>query len=382
MSRLHKAIYMPSAGKHEIRTIKDPYVPKTAQSLVEVHYSAINPADTRHSYMNMTEYVAGYEFAGTVRDVGPDSPFKVGQDIFGISVPYDHRPNYLGAHQTFLLAEPFMAFGRPSHLDPITAVTLLAGAGTSIDGLFNELGYGFPIAGIKGDDPTDQPILIWGGAGAVGQAAIQLAKAAGFNPIITTASPQNHEALKKLGATEVFDYRSPSVVADIRASIKSSGKSLKTVFDAVASGLGIFDGLTAEEEKAVQDKYDQSSPGLARQCCDPDLPSNDLRLTAVLPVTKDPTWSFCLNFRKVELMDLGVDVKDRSDEERRAAEEKMKEGQQRIEQSLHWLIENHEQYWEAPRTKIVKGLEEGLQGIRDVWSGKMSRVKVVIDHRA
>ncbi|KAM0261731.1 hypothetical protein ACHAPA_009625 [Fusarium lateritium] len=382
MPRPHKAIYVPSTDKHEIRTIKDPYIPKAAQSLVEVQYSAVNPADTRHYYMNMTEYVAGYEFTGTVRDVGPDSPFKVGREIFGISLPYDHRPNYLGAHQTFLLAEPFMAFERPSHLDPITAVTLLAGAGTSFDALFNELGYGFPAAGIEGDDPKDQPILIWGGAGAVGQAAIQVAKATGFNPIITTASPQNHEALKKLGATEVFDYRSPSVVADIRASIKSSGKSLKTVFDAVASGLGIFDGLTAEEEKAIQDKYDQSSPGLARQCCDPDVPSNELRLTAVLPVTKDPTWSFCLNFRTVQLMDLGAGVKDRSDEERHAAEKKTREAQRRIEQGLHWLFENHGQYWEAPRTKTVKGLEEGLQGIRDVWSGKMSREKVVIDHRA
>ncbi|KAM0238295.1 hypothetical protein ACHAP5_008760 [Fusarium lateritium] len=381
MSRPHKAIYMPSTGKFEIRTIKDPYVPKTAQSLVEVQYSAINPADTRHFYMNMVEYVAGYEFTGTVRHVGPDSPFKVGQDIFGISLPYDHRPNYLGAHQSFLLAEPLMAFERPSHLDPLTAVTLLAGAGTSIDALFNELGYGFPAADIEGDDPTDKPILIWGGSGAVGQAAIQLAKAAGFSPIIATASPQNHEALKKLGATEVFDYRSPSVVADIRASLRSSGKSLKTVFDAVASGLGIFDGLTAEEEKAVQDKYDQSSPGLARQCCDPDVPSDELRLTAVLPVTKDPTWSFCLNFRTVEFMDLGVDVKGRSDKERRVAEEKTKEAQRRIEQGLHWLIENHEQYWEAPRTKIVRGLDEGLQGISDVWNGKMSREKVVIDHR-
>ncbi|KAF5667076.1 ToxD-like protein [Fusarium heterosporum] len=382
MSRPHKAIYMPSPGKHEIRTIQDPYVPEAAQSLVEVQYSAINPADTRHSYMNMTEYVAGYEFTGTVRDIGPESPFKVGQDIFGISTPYDHRPNHLGAHQTFLLAEPLMSFERPSHLDPITAVTLLAGAGTTFDALFNELGYGFSLAGIEGTNPKDEPILIWGGAGAVGQAAIQIAKAAGFGPIFTTASPQNHEALKKLGATEVFDYRSPSVVEDIRAAVRSCGKPLKTGFDAVASGLGIFDGLTEEQEKAVQDKYDQSSPALTRQCCDPDVPSDELRLTAVLPVTKDPTWSFCLNFRPIEMLDIGGEVQDRSNEEMKAAEEKLRVAQRRIEQGIHWLIKNHEQYWEAPRARVVKGLEEGLQGIHDVWSGKTSREKLVIDHRA
>jgi len=29
----------------------------------------------------------------------------------------------------------------------------------------------------------------------------------------------------------------------------------------------------------------------------------------------------------------------------------------------------------------LKGVEEGLQGIRDVWNGKVSREKLVIDHR-
>ncbi|KAF4947312.1 hypothetical protein FSARC_14007 [Fusarium sarcochroum] len=381
MSRPNKAIWMLSQGKHEIRTIQEPYIPKAAQSLVEVQYSAINPADTRHSHMGMSEYVAGYEFTGTVREVGPDSPFKVGQDIFGFSTPYDHRPIYLGAHQSFLLAEPFLSFERPSHLDPITAVTLLAGGGTAIDALFNTLGYGFPIAGLEGDDPKDQPILIWGGAGAVGQAAIQLAKAAGFSPILTTASPHNHDALKKLGATEAFDYKSPTVVEDIHASVKSTGKSLKTVFDAVSSGLGIFEGLSKEEEKAIQDKYDQSSPALARRSCDPSVPESELRLTAVLPVTKDPSWTFCLNFRIIEMIDHGSGERDRSTEEKQAEEDKWREWQRRSDQGLEWLIHNHQQYWEAPRTRILKGVDEGIQGILDVWSGKTSREKLLIDHR-
>ncbi|KAF4337759.1 hypothetical protein FBEOM_8356 [Fusarium beomiforme] len=381
MSRQNKAIYMLANGKHEIRTIEESYIPEKAQSLVEVQYSAINPADTRHSYMDMSEYVAGYEYTGTVREIGPDSPFKAGQEIFGLSLPYDHRPNYLGAHQSYLLAEPFMAFERPEHLDPITAVTLPAGAGTALDALFNVAGYGFPLAGITGDDPKDKPILIWGGAGAVGQAAIQISKAAGFAPIITTASPQNHEALKKLGANAVFDYRSATVVDDIRAYLKTSGKSLKTVFDTVCTGLGVFEGLTPEEEKALEAKYDQSSPGLSRQCCDPDVPSSELRLVSTLLVKKDPTWKFTLNIRTVEQLDFAVEEKVRSDEERKREEARIIEWQNRIEQGIHWLIENHQQYWEAPRTRVVKGVEEGLQGIRDVWNGKVSREKLVIDHR-
>ncbi|KAJ4258015.1 hypothetical protein NW762_008152 [Fusarium torreyae] len=381
MSRPNKAIWMFSQGQHEIRIIREPYVPKAAQSLVEVQYSAINPADTRHSYMGMSEYIAGYEFTGTVQEVGPESPFKVGQDIFGFSVPYDHRPKYLGAHQSFLLAEPFIAFKRPSHLDPITAVTLLAGGGTALDALFNTLGYGFPIAGLEGEDPKDQPILIWGGAGAVGQAAIQIAKAAGFSTILTTASPHNHEALKKIGATETFDYRSPKVVEEIHAYVKSTGKSLKTVFDAVASGLGIFDGLSKETERAIQDKYDQSSPALARRSCDPSVPESELRLTAVLPVVKDPLWTFCLTFRTVELLDHGSGERDWSTEEKQAEESKWREWQRRIDRGFEWLIDNHQQYWEPPRTRTLKGVEEGIQGIRDVWSGRTSREKLIVNHR-
>ena len=50
--------------------------------------------------------------------------------------------------------------------------------------------------------------------------AIQLARAAGCE-VITTASPKNNAYLKQLGAAEVFDYRSPTVVRDIIAAFKN-----------------------------------------------------------------------------------------------------------------------------------------------------------------
>ncbi|KAJ3541894.1 hypothetical protein NM208_g4392 [Fusarium decemcellulare] len=378
----NKAIYLDAQGKHTVRIIEEPYVPKGAQSLVEVQYSAINPADTRHYYMGMSEYVAGYEFVGTVRATGPDSPFKPGQEVFGFSLPADHRPKYLGAHQDFLLAEPQLLFERPPslNLDPINAVTMLAGALTSIDGLFNTLGYGFPTAKLDGDDPKDVPILIWGGASVVGQAAIKLARAAGFSPILTTASPHNHDALRKLGATHCFNYMSSTVVDDIHTTMRELGKKLKTVFDSVSSGLGIFEGLSKEEEQAIQEKYDQSTAAIARRCCDTDIAESELRLSAVLPVAQDPTWKFCLMFRTVETMDHGVGDLEMSPKEREAEETKIRRWGARNDHVIRWLIANHEKYWEAPRTRTVETAEEGIQAIKDVWSGKTSREKIVIKH--
>jgi NADPH:quinone reductase-like Zn-dependent oxidoreductase len=52
----------------------------------------------------------------------------------------------------------------------------------------------------------------------------------GMKPI-TTCSPRNFELAKSYGAEEVFDYRSPSCIADIKAYTKNS---LKYVLDCVS----------------------------------------------------------------------------------------------------------------------------------------------------
>ncbi len=82
-------------------------------------------------------------------------------------------------------------------------------------------------------DPTTPPIalLVWGGATATGLLGIQLARLSGVR-VLATASSHNHELLKSLGATAVFDYRSPTVVADIRAA---AAGPLRLAWDCVAS---------------------------------------------------------------------------------------------------------------------------------------------------
>lgn len=59
--------------------------------------------------------------------------------------------------------------------------------------------------------------MIWGGSSSVGQYALQILKAYGYNNLLTTASPAHHALLEKLGAKHVFDYRSASVTENILA---------------------------------------------------------------------------------------------------------------------------------------------------------------------
>ncbi|KAF3037292.1 hypothetical protein E8E11_004765 [Didymella keratinophila] len=80
------------------------------------------------------------------------------------------------------------------------------------------------------------PIFIYGGSTATGSLAIQFAKFAGCE-VIVTASARNTEYLKSLGADQVFEYKDPDCGSKIRNYTKDK---LKMVYDCVAEK-GSFD---------------------------------------------------------------------------------------------------------------------------------------------
>ncbi|ASW53309.1 NADPH:quinone reductase [Plantactinospora sp. KBS50] len=63
---------------------------------------------------------------------------------------------------------------------------------------------------------TDRTVLVQGGAGAVGNAAIQLARWADATVIATVSSPEKAQLAMAAGATHVIDYRRQDVVAETR----------------------------------------------------------------------------------------------------------------------------------------------------------------------
>ncbi|KAH7390198.1 zinc-binding oxidoreductase-like protein CipB [Cadophora sp. MPI-SDFR-AT-0126] len=66
---------------------------------------------------------------------------------------------------------------------------------------------------------------------SVGTASIQLAKASGFE-VISTASAHNHQLVKSLGASEIFDHGGKSVVDDIVIALR--GKRVVGAFDCIS----------------------------------------------------------------------------------------------------------------------------------------------------
>lgn len=84
---------------------------------------------------------------------------------------------------------------------------------------------------------------MWGGATAVGQFAIQLAKLSGYQ-VVTTASPPNFDLMKSLGAVAVYDYHDSDVSLKIREEwaprvavdcFSSTDEGAKAVCDSISS---------------------------------------------------------------------------------------------------------------------------------------------------
>lgn len=111
------------------------------------------------------------------------------------------------------------------------AVVLPVAVSTAAAGLYLPKYLGLPYLPSSNPKPTGKTLLVWGGASSVGAVTIQFAVASGLR-VITTASPANHEFVKAMGASAVFDYRSPSVVEDIVKELE--GSDLAGVYDAIS----------------------------------------------------------------------------------------------------------------------------------------------------
>ncbi len=202
---------------------------------------AVNPMARRvqTSGQLMTPYlhnpaILRSDVAGDIVAVGAQvTRFKISDRVVGFAASTDKTRNRSakGAFQTHVVLLEHMTAAIPDALPFADAAALPLGISTAACALFPRdfLALNAPAKGAPG---TGQMVLVWGGSTSVGTNAVQLAVAACYE-VIATASPRNFELLKQLGATAVFDYRSPTVVADISAALRG-----KTVAGTIAIDQG------------------------------------------------------------------------------------------------------------------------------------------------
>ncbi|KAK3107945.1 hypothetical protein LTR53_018003, partial [Teratosphaeriaceae sp. CCFEE 6253] len=105
---------------------------------------------------------------------------------------------------------------------------------TAAVGLYSDgdKGLGLPPPSLD-PKPSGKVLVLWGGSSSVGALVTQLAVASGVK-VITTASTHNFGFCKDAGASEVFDYKSLSVVDDVVAAVKSTGAEFVGLYDAIS----------------------------------------------------------------------------------------------------------------------------------------------------
>lgn len=140
-------------------------------------------------------------------------------------------PGATGAFQKYVVVQRDAVAQLPSDIRTSVGVVLPLGVSTAAAGLFQKdyLNLPFPEQDPK---PLDRVLLVWGGSSSVGSCAIQLAKAAGVE-VITTASEKNFDYVKKLGASEAFDYHAKDVEDQIVKWL--DGKTVVGAYHAVGA---------------------------------------------------------------------------------------------------------------------------------------------------
>ncbi|KAI1102200.1 GroES-like protein [Jackrogersella minutella] len=219
MAPTNKAASLDEPKAYPLNVDSVPYpTVGNGEIIVKVAASAVNPMDWYIQLLGKDlfawlqyPYIGGSDVAGTVVEVGPGvSKFKVGDRVLGLAASFDSR---FGGFQQYVVLEAKVVSPIPADLDFTDASVVPLGLSTAACGLYQKdfLALDYPSLNPK---PNGKTLLIWSGASSVGSNAIQLAVASGYE-VYTTSSPQNFDYCKKLGATHVFDYNSPTVTEDL-----------------------------------------------------------------------------------------------------------------------------------------------------------------------
>ena len=215
------AAYVTQLGGPEQITVGELPVPALGPTdvLVETEALEVNRVDTyvrSGAYVTPTPFpfIIGRDLVGTVIAAAAGvAGFEVGDRVWSNSLGHGGRQ---GSFTQQAVVSADRLYHLPAGVDAVEAVAVLHGAGTACLGLFRD-------ASIR----PAETVVIGGGAGAVGGAAVQLAARAGAR-VLATAAPQHADWCRANGAEPVFDYRDPVLIDKLR---DAAGRGVDVYWD-------------------------------------------------------------------------------------------------------------------------------------------------------
>lgn len=183
--------------------------------LVEVHAASVSFPDllqSRGEYQIATDppFVSGGEFAGIVREAAPETGFAPGDRVAGMSI--------WGGMGELALALPIYTVKLPRAMDFAHGAALFLNSATAW--------FAIDRAGVR----PGETVLVQGGAGGVGTAALEVLKDVGAHSIAVVSSDEKERVARELGADEVVRSTGPWL-QEVREL--TDGRGVEVVLDPV-----------------------------------------------------------------------------------------------------------------------------------------------------
>jgi NADPH:quinone reductase-like Zn-dependent oxidoreductase len=246
-----KAIVYSQYGNPDVLQLKDVEkpIPKQNEILIRIIATAVNSGDVRlrkadpfavrffFGLFKPKKEILGSVFSGEIESIGSEvKHFKIGDEIFG------HTDMSFGAYSNYKCFPDTGSLAlKPINITHQEAAVIPFGGVTALHFLK------------KASIQPGQEVLIFGASGAVGSAAVQLAKHFGAR-VTGVCSTANVALVKSLGADKVIDYTKEDftingayydVIFDSvnKMSVSDSLDSLKIYGTLILSAAGLSETL-------------------------------------------------------------------------------------------------------------------------------------------
>jgi NADPH:quinone reductase-like Zn-dependent oxidoreductase len=234
-----KAAVYTQYGQPEVLQVKEVEkpIPRNNEILLRVKATAVNSGDVRlrkadpfavrfiFGLIKPKINILGSVFSGEVESVGKDvKNFKVGDFVFG------HTDMSFGAYAEYKCVPEYGSLAlKPANITHSEAAAIPFGGVTAL--------HFIKKANIK----PGQKVLIVGASGAVGSAAVQLAKSFGAN-VTGVCSTANIALVKSIGADKVIDYT--------QEDFTKNGETYDVIFDTVKT-IPVFRSLKSLNKNGI-----------------------------------------------------------------------------------------------------------------------------------
>ncbi|OIV38194.1 NADPH:quinone oxidoreductase [Mangrovactinospora gilvigrisea] len=218
-----RAITIEEPGGPEALTLIDDApdpVPGEGEVLVDVAATAVNRADLlqRQGFYNPPPGASPYpglECSGTVAALGPGvTGWQVGDRVCALLSG--------GGYAEKVAVPAGQLLPVPEGMDLVTA----AGLPEVVCTVWSNIGM---IAHLR----PGETLLVHGGAGGIGTAAIQIGKALGARVVVTAGSKEKCARCRELGADAAVNYRESDFVEEVRET--TAGRGADVVLDVIGA---------------------------------------------------------------------------------------------------------------------------------------------------